>query len=51
MDKGSEIAGKIDEYNKRNKADIELRRCLKCLYFDKTIYKCKEKECKKKGGM
>jgi hypothetical protein len=48
MDKGSEIAGKIDEYNKRNKADIELRKCLKCLNFNKTVYRCKLKECVKK---
>lgn len=48
MEKGSEIAGKIDEYNKRNKADIELRKCLKCLNFNKTVYRCKLKECVKK---
>lgn len=48
MEKGSEIAGKIDEYNKKNKADIELRKCLKCLNFNKTVYRCKLKECVKK---
>ena len=35
----------VDEYNKRNKADIELRKCLKCIHFNKEVYMCKEKEC------
>lgn len=45
MIKGSDYAKKIDEYNRFNKADIELRKCLKCIHFDKTIYRCKLKEC------
>ncbi len=44
MDRGT-FARDVDEYNKRNKADLELRKCLKCIHFDKTVYKCKEKEC------
>lgn len=43
--KGSIIAGKIDEENKREKAIRELLRCKNCIYFDKEVYQCKEKEC------
>lgn len=44
MDRGT-YAKDVDEYNKRNKADIKLRKCLKCIYFNKEVYMCKEKEC------
>ena len=44
MDKGS-FAKEIDEYNKTQKADIQLRKCLKCSYFNKEIYQCKERKC------
>lgn len=39
------IAKEIDEENKREKAIKELLKCKKCIYFDKTVYRCKEKEC------
>jgi hypothetical protein len=45
MDKGSFLAEDIVEYNKRHKAELELRRCMKCINFNKTVYKCKLKEC------
>ena len=44
---GSILASEIDIHNKHNKADIELRKCLKCLNFNKKVYKCKLKECVK----
>lgn len=45
MDRGSSFAKDIDNYNKRNKADVQLRKCLKCMNFDKSIYRCKLKKC------
>lgn len=44
--KGSILAGEIDEENKREKAIKELLKCKNCIHFDKEVYKCKEKECK-----
>ena len=46
--KGSTLAKEIDEENKREKATRELLRCKNCVYFDKEVYMCKEKECIKK---
>ena len=43
--KGSTLAKEIDEENKREKAIRELLKCKNCIYFDKEVYKCKEKEC------
>ena len=43
--KGSIIAGKIDEENKREKAIKELLRCKNCIYFNKEFYMCKERKC------
>ena len=31
--------------NKREKAIRELLKCKNCIYFDKEVYQCKEKEC------
>lgn len=42
---GSMLASEIDMHNKYNKADVQLRKCLKCMHFNKTVYKCKVKEC------
>ena len=39
------LASEIDKFNKFNKADIQLRVCLKCQHFNKSVYKCKMKEC------
>lgn len=41
------LAINIDTFNRKNKEDIKLRKCLKCLDFDRTIYKCKLKKCNK----
>ena len=35
----------IDYEALREKAIKELLKCKNCIYFDKTVYKCKEKEC------
>ncbi len=43
--KGSTLTKEIDEENKREKAIKELLRCKNCIYFDKEVYMCKEKEC------
>ena len=48
--KGSILAGEIDEENKREKAIRELLKCKNCTYSDKEVYKCKEKECVKNGN-
>lgn len=45
--KGSILASEIDLYNKMHKKEQELRKCLKCIHFDKKVYQCKEKKCKK----
>lgn len=45
---GSTLAKEIVEENKRNQAIREILKCRKCIFFDKSTYKCKEKECRKK---
>lgn len=47
--KGSTLAKEIDEENKREKAIKELLKCKKCIYFDKVVFMCKEKECVEKN--
>lgn len=42
---GSIIAREIVEENRKEKAIQKLLKCKKCIFFDKSIYQCKEKEC------
>lgn len=37
------------EVDLHNKADIQLRKCLKCMNFNKFVYQCKLKKCDRKG--
>ena len=45
--KDGTIASEIDNYNKRCKKELEIRKCLKCRNFDRTVYQCKIKKCDK----